>query len=197
MPEADVRARILEAAFATFTESGYSAASTSEIARRARVSKRELYALVGNKQEMLVACIAEGAKGLQAPSDLPVVRDRATFKRVLTVFGARLIREVSDPKIIAAFRLAIGEAVNAPEVADALSSIGGEMARSALRTIMTQALAAGLIDGDPVVRAEEFHALLWGNLMVGLLLGVSARPSQRAMEQRAGNAAEAFMRLVR
>ena len=51
-PEADdiaVRRRILEAAFAAFTKSGYAAASTLEIATRARVSKRELYALVGNK----------------------------------------------------------------------------------------------------------------------------------------------------
>src|SRR5215469_8391229 len=39
-----VRERILEAAFAAFMKSGYAAASTLEIATRARVSKRELYA---------------------------------------------------------------------------------------------------------------------------------------------------------
>jgi hypothetical protein len=38
-------------------KSGYATTSTLEIATRARVSKRELYALVGNKQEMLIACI--------------------------------------------------------------------------------------------------------------------------------------------
>jgi len=32
-------------------KSGYATTSTLEIATRARVSKRELYALVGNKQE--------------------------------------------------------------------------------------------------------------------------------------------------
>src|SRR6267143_477739 len=57
--ETAVRARILEAAFAAFMKSGYATTSTLEIATRARVSKRELYALVGNKQEMLIACIAE------------------------------------------------------------------------------------------------------------------------------------------
>jgi AcrR family transcriptional regulator len=44
--ETAVRERILEAAFRAFMESGYATTSTLEIATRARVSKRELYALV-------------------------------------------------------------------------------------------------------------------------------------------------------
>jgi tetracycline repressor-like protein len=51
--ETAVRECILEAAFAAFMKSGYATTSTLEIATRAGVSKRELYALVGNKQEML------------------------------------------------------------------------------------------------------------------------------------------------
>ena len=52
-----MRERILLAAFAAFIERGYAETSTLEIATRAKVSKRELYALFGNKQAMLVACI--------------------------------------------------------------------------------------------------------------------------------------------
>ena len=81
--ETAVRARILDAAFAAFTESGYAATSTLEIATRARVSKRELYALVGNKQEMLVTCISARARRLQVPADLPVPHDRESLARVL------------------------------------------------------------------------------------------------------------------
>src|SRR5262245_32123234 len=115
--EDPVRRRILDAAFSTFMDEGYAGASTLEIARRARVSKRELYALVGNKQEMLVACIAARAERLRVPADLPEPRDRATLARVLENLGARLLREVSDPTVIAVFRLAIAEAVRAPEIA--------------------------------------------------------------------------------
>ncbi len=50
-----MRERILKAAFAAFTRSGYATTSTLEIATRAQVSKRELYALVGNKEQMLIA----------------------------------------------------------------------------------------------------------------------------------------------
>src|SRR2546430_15500223 len=130
--ESIARDRILEAAFAAFMRNGYATTSTLEIATRARVSKRELYALVGNKQEMLIACISERAKRLDVPADLPEVRDRETLEQVLASFGAKLVREVSDPTVIALFRLAIGEAVQAPEVARWPHSIGPQASRSAL-----------------------------------------------------------------
>src|SRR6266702_7915296 len=129
--ETEVRARILDAAFASFMTSGYATSSTLEIATRARVSKRELYALVGNKQEMLIACISERAKRLDVPADLPVLRDRETLAQVLASFGTKLVREICDPAVIAVFRLAIAEAVQAPEVAPALNSIGREASRAA------------------------------------------------------------------
>src|SRR5947208_13664877 len=121
--ETAVREHILDAAFTAFMDSGYAKTSTLEIATRGRVSKRELYALVGNKQEMLIACISERAKRLDVPADLPVLRDRETLEQVLASFGAKLVREVSDPAVIAVFRLAIGEAVQAPELSRAIDSV--------------------------------------------------------------------------
>ena len=112
--ETAVRERILDAAFAVLMKSGYATTSTVEIATRASVSKRELYALVGNKQEILIACIRERAKRLDVPAELPVPRDRETLAQVLTSLGTKLVSEVSDPAVIAVFRLAISEVVRAP-----------------------------------------------------------------------------------
>jgi AcrR family transcriptional regulator len=195
--DGDVRSRILDAAFAAFMKSGYAATSTLEIATRARVSKRELYAVVGNKQAMLIACIAERATRLKAPADLPVPRDRETLAQILTSFGTQLLREIADPTVITVFRLAIADAVRAPEVAQALDSVGREASRSALRQIMTQAQAAGLLEGRPADLAEQFGGLLWGNLMVSLLLGVAERPSSREIAARARNATAAFLQIHR
>jgi AcrR family transcriptional regulator len=193
--EAEVRARILDAAFAAFMKSGYAAAGTLEIATRARVSKRELYALVGNKQEMLIACISERARRFQVPADFPVPRDRETLARVLVSLGTQLLREITDATVIAVFRLAIAEAVHAPEVAQALDSIGREASRAALREIMVRAQASGLLLGRPAELAEQFGGLLWGNLMVSLLLGVARRPNSREIAARARDAAAAFLKL--
>ena len=193
--ETAVHKRILNAAFAAFMKNGYATTSTLEIATRARVSKRELYALVGNKQEMLIACISERAKRLEVPADLPVPRDRETLQQVLASFGAKFVREVSDPAVIGVFRLAIGEAVQAPEVARALNSIGREASRAALRKVMARAQASGLLTGRPAELAEQFGGLLWRDLLVSLLLGVAERPSPREIARRARDAAAAFLQL--
>src|ERR1700741_1826021 len=193
--EPAVRERILAAAFAAFTERGYATTSTLEIATRARVSKRELYALVGNKQEMLIACISGRAKRLDEPADLPALRDRETLAQVLASFGTKLVREVSDPTVIAVFRLAIAETVQAPAGARALDSRGRERSRAALREILARAQASGLLTGRPAELAEQFGGLLWGHLMVSLLLGVAARPNPREIARRARDAAAAFLQL--
>ena len=190
-----VRQRILAAAFEAFQERGYAATSTLEIATRARVSKRELYALVGNKQQMLIAAIGHRAKRLQAPADMPMLRDRTTLAQVLTAFGAQLLREVTHPTVVGVFRLAIAEAVHAPEVARTLDTLGRETSRAALRKIMSDARAAALIDGQAAELAEQFAALLWRDLLVNLLLGVAERPNARATETRARDAATAFLQL--
>lgn len=193
--KAAVRGRVLDAAFAEFVRKGYAATSTLDIATRARVSKRELYALVGNKEQMLIDCITSRATRLRVPADLPVPRARETLMQVLAGFGAQLLREVSDPAVVAVFRLAIGEAAHAPEVARALNSIGREAARTALRQVMTQAHAAKLLKGDAAELSEQFVALLWGDLRVDLLLGVVAQPTFPELAERARKAAAAFMQL--
>jgi len=193
--ELPARARILAAAMAAFMENGYAATSTLEIATRARVSKRELYALVGNKQEMLIASISRRAKRLDLPAEAPAVSDRESLTNALVSYGTKLVREVSDPGVIAVFRLAIAEAAQAPEVAQAFQTMGREASRAALRTIMARAQAAGLLTGRPAELAEQFAGLLWGDLIINLLLGVTERPSARAIAQRTREATAAFLRL--
>ena len=195
MEDQEVRGRILDAAFAAFTKNGYAATSTLGIATRARVSKRELYALVGNKQEMLIACISARAARFRVAQDMPVPHDRGTLAHVLTSFGTQLLREITDPTVIAVFRLAIAEAVHAPEVAQSLDSIGREASRAALRQSMAGAQARGLLDGRPAELAEQFGGLLWGTLLVSLLLGVAGRPSSREVAARAREATSAFLQI--
>jgi AcrR family transcriptional regulator len=193
--EAKVRKRILEAAFAVFIEHGYAEATTLGIATRAKVSKRELYALVGNKEEMLVACITERAKRMRRPADLPNLGNREDLAEALTTFGALLLREVSDPTVIAVFRLAISEAERAPQIAQTLDSMGREAGRAALKEMLIGAQSSGLLIGDSAEMAEQFMALLWGNFMVSLLLRLVDPPSSADARQRARDATAALLQL--
>jgi AcrR family transcriptional regulator len=193
--ELPVRRRILDAAFSAFIDAGYAATTTLEIARRARVSKRELYAVVGNKQEMLVACIRERASRLRLPGGLPDPNDRDTLERVLVAVGTQLLRETTNDTVVAVFRLAVAEAVRAPEVAEALELHGRQTGRAALAAIMTHATARGLLDGHPLELADQFSGLLWGDLMVSLLLRLTNPPNAGEIQRRAADAAAAFLKL--
>ena len=139
--------------------------------------------------------VVKRAKRLDVPADLPVLRDRETLAEVLASFGTKLVREISDPTVMAVFRLAIAEAVQAPEVALALDSRGRDTSRAALRKIMARAQASGLLTGRPAELAEQFAGLLWGLLMISLLLGVAERPNPRGIAVRARDAAAAFLQL--
>lgn len=189
------RARILDAAFAAFAERGYAQTTMLEIATRAKVSKRELYALVGNKHDMLATCIAERAGRMRMPADMPPPHDRDSLGAVLAAFGERLLREATDPPVLAVFRLAIAEAERAPEIAQTLDSVARAAARRELAGVIARARAAGLIEGDTVPLTARFLALLWGDLMVSLLLRLADPPTLEEAKRRARDAATAFLRL--
>ena len=188
--------RILGAAFKAFTEDGYTETSTLEIARRAKISKRDLYANFSSKHAVLVACIKSRAERMRLPPDLPTPRTRQMLASTLTSFASNLVREVSHPSVIATFRLAIAEATRSPEIAHALDAAGRGAARRALAELLANAQSTGLVGpGEPAEMAIQYLGLLWEDLMVGLLLGVAARPEPAEAERRAAKATAAFMQL--
>jgi AcrR family transcriptional regulator len=188
--------RILGAAFEAFAEDGYAGTSTLEIAARAKVSKRDLYANFGSKHAVLVACIKRRADRMRLPPDLPAPRSRQMLASTLTGFATNLVSEVSHPSVIATFRLAIAEATRSPEIAQALDVAGREATRGALAELLAKAQSSGLIGpGEPTEMAAQYLGLLWEGLMVGLLLGVAARPKPAEVERRATRATAAFMML--
>src|SRR6516164_3989387 len=188
--------RILRAAFQPFTKDGYPDTRTLEIAKRAKISKRDLYANFGSKHAVLVACIKSRADRMRLPPDLPTPQDRQMLASTLTRFATKLVREVSDPAVIATFRLAIAEATRSPEIAQALDVAGRDTTRAALAELLAKAQSAGLIGPEePNEMAWQYLGLLWEGLMVGLLLGVAATPNPAEAEQRASKATAAFLQL--
>lgn len=190
-----IRERILQAAMDAFIELGYAEASTLKIATRAQVSKRELYAHFGTKQAMLATCIAERVGRMRLPGELPTPRTREELASLLVRLGAAVLREVTDPGVVAVFRLAITEAQRTPEVAETLES-----ARRSVRAVIGQvtenARSAGLLDRQaPRDMDVRFLALLWDDLLVSLLLRQREAPGTAQINRRAKRAADDFLRL--
>jgi len=192
----DARERILSAAWSLFMERGFAEATTLEIATRARVSKRELYALVGNKEAMLAACIAERGNRMRLPEGFPKPVDRAGLHAALRKLGATLLREITDPDVVAAFRLGIGEAKRSPAIARSIQARGREPARGALVGLLRSARESRLLkDADVAEMASRFAALLWGDALVWILLGLEKAPTAKEIERHAGETASQFLSL--
>jgi AcrR family transcriptional regulator len=192
----DLRGRIIEAAFAVLMERGYAGASTIEIATRAKVSKRDLYALFGSKQGILVAMIAGRSARMLQSLALPAVVDRAALAAALTSFGTTLLKEICHPTVAALFRLAILEAERSPEVARALDDNGRTANRNALVEFMTGAQAGGLICGaDPETMTSQFFSLLFGDLLLRVIMRVIDPPPAREAARRAQAATTTLLQL--
>ena len=191
-----MRKRILAAAFKAFTENGYAGTSTLEIATRAKVSKRDLYASVGDKRAVLVSCITSRTARMQLRPELPIPRSRQQLASILETYATRLLSEVSHPTVIAMFRLAIAEAKRSPEIAQTLEAAGRDATRGRLADLFRSAQSARLIGaGNPSEMATQYLGLLWEGLMVSLLLGLVSQPSEVEIKNRAGKATAAFLEL--
>jgi AcrR family transcriptional regulator len=194
-PAGSIRERILKAAFGLFSESGFSDTSMLDIVTRARVSKRDLYALFRNKHALLAACIHERAEGMRRPLDTatsePQTRD--IMAKSLVEFGVSILKTVCQAEALTVFRLAIAESDRAPEIARTLDK-RSRANRKALAELLAKAQERRLVaTGDPAVLAARYFTVLWGDLLLELLMRVREAPTEREIATRARAAAEILM----
>jgi AcrR family transcriptional regulator len=191
---AEMRDRVLRAGFAAFRELGFDGASTLEIATRARVSKRELYALFADKQSIVVECIKWRTRQMQVPLALPRPSDPQALLATLTKFGTAAMAGICDPDVLTVFRFAITEAQRTPEIARALDERGREPMRRMFIDLIEKAQEDGLLTPAPPAEVSGFYfSLLWGDLLLRLLMGLVKPPAKAELEQRARHAAERVM----
>jgi AcrR family transcriptional regulator len=184
------RKRILDAAFTAFMERGYAAASTLDIATRAKVSKRELYSHFKNKEALFAAGIAERTAAMQIPITLPEVTDLDGLAKTLVAAGVAVLKGVTDDHVLAVHRLAIAESARSPDVAQTLDRFGRRQVRQAVVTLFEKARERGLVEGDADAMADAFCSVLLSDVILRLLLGVARKPSAKEMAHRAQVATE-------
>jgi AcrR family transcriptional regulator len=177
-------------------ELGYGGASTAEIARRARVSKRDLYARFSSKQGIIAALVSARVALMQAPLQQADCTTRERLATTLRRFGATVLHEASRPGVLALYRLAISEAQSDTAIGEVLDSAGRGINGTSLAKLLADAQRRRLLDrGDPDAMAASFLALLWGDLFTRLLLGTARPPSPVEAERRAQHATAILLRL--
>ena len=190
------RERILRAAIGLFKERGYAGTSTLAIASAAKVSKRDVYAAFPGKREIMAACVQLRASQFQAPLDLPAPRNRDELVGVLIRYGIGLRLGVTDPQVIAGFRLVLQEAGSSPEMAQTLRAEGRIASFRAVEGLMAAARDQGLLGPGPVdLMARQFLALLVGDLILQHLLGTAPPETEALAREHAKQATVALLRL--
>src|SRR5215831_18010699 len=158
-PTQALKQRIREAAFNAFMEKGYAGTNTREIAARAKVSKRELYALYEDKTAILADCIRFKAERSRQPLPLEPVQEMTAFRTTLEAYGTSFLTELTQPPVVAVYRLAVLEAQRSPQVVRTLNTLGKKANTESLARFLRQAQKAKLLaPGKPTRIARQFIA---------------------------------------
>ncbi|MDM4721880.1 TetR/AcrR family transcriptional regulator [Micromonospora sp. WMMA1363] len=200
LPRAVREQQMLDAAVKVFSRRGYHAASMDEIADNAGISKPMVYAYLGTKEELFVACLhREGTRMMQAIAgavapDLPA--DQRLWRGLRAFFGfvgahrdgwAVLYRQARGEQPfageLAAMRARLVE-VAAGMLDHALRAEGHEVAETELEVVAyalvgaTESLADWLADhseADPEKTATRMMNVAWLGA-AQLLGGTTWRP---------------------
>lgn len=206
LPRAVREQQMLDAAVKVFSRRGYHAASMDEIADDAGISKPMVYAYLGTKEELFIACLhREGTRMMQAIAGA-VAPDLSADERLwrslrafLGFVGAHrdgwavLYRQARGEQPfageIAAMRSRMVEIV-AGMLAHALRAEGREVAETELEVVAyalvgaTESVADWLVDhpeADPEQTATRVMNVAWVGA-AQLLAGTSWRPPTRQGE---------------
>ena len=113
-------ARILDATLDVFSEFSFDDATTGEIARRARVSKRDIYAYFPNKQALLMGIVIREMQRQDGNFRETIVRSQnlGGLRGKLESIGLAVVADVLSPTMGVVRRLVVSESISQPFLGD-------------------------------------------------------------------------------
>ena len=182
---------IIAAAREAFLEKGYDGVSMDEVANRAGVAKQTVYARYSSKDALFLA-VVESVQGrmLSAVSAAGphAIRDR------LHRIARELLDVVLDSSSLSLSRIALGASYRFPTLGHSIYGARIKELHAVLADIVEQAAKEGcLLVEDPMVAAEQFLALIRGELHLHCLYDPSFRPSSAKIERQINAGIDCFM----
>lgn len=188
------REAILAVAHDVFLESGYEAASMSQIATRLGGSKGTLYSYFDSKEALFQALIADNC-ALTREAVFHVPAGLSLSDALLSIANAYIRLVMSDHKI-RMFQIIAAEARRWPILGAQLYESGPAAAIVRLSSLLdADAATAGLSIDDTTTAAETFLTLCRGALHLRRILGIAPEPDDATVETEARRAVTAFCRI--
>jgi TetR/AcrR family transcriptional regulator, mexJK operon transcriptional repressor len=182
---------IIAAAREAFLEKGYDGVSMDEVANRAGVAKQTVYARYASKDALFLA-VVESVQGRMlstvSAAGPHAIRDR------LHRIARELLDVVLDSSILSLSRIALGASYRFPTLGHSIYGARINELHAVLADIIEQAAKEGcLLVDDPTVAAEQFLALIRGELHLHCLYDPSFRPSSAKIERQINAGIDCFM----
>ena len=156
----DHESRILTAASEIFLEKGYEETSTAEIAQRAKVSKRELYANFADKRDILAAVITQLQTEMQSQANISW-SSNDELRTVLIDAGTRLLAFINSEKFGQLLRIVVAESFRDPASAAKFYQLGPGRGRKQTAVFMRRHMNSGhLRKADALTAADLFLDLV-------------------------------------
>lgn len=190
------RRAVLDAAAQLFMTQGYEAVAMDAVARAAGVSKATLYAHFSGKDALFAEIVGENCAKLQAEAETAAANHDVAPQEALPALGARFLRFMLTPRVLAIHRIVVAEGVRFPDLAQAFYAAGPARLKAWLAAWVEEEVRRGRLrpDIDPMRAGAQFTALLRGDLFLRATLALDPAPDERAIEAAAAEAAETFLR---
>jgi len=190
----DKRRQILDGALHIFTARGFDAASMSDIAAAANVSKGTLYVYFEDKEHLFVALI-EREREAQKRGAFEALNHDSDPVRALSNFGQCLVRMINNEFAVSAHRVVIGVAERMPDLGRSFYENGPAQGSKLIARYLDRMVAEGkLTIEDTYLAAVQFIDLCQATLMRPRLFNaVRSAPSDEDIRRVVASAVEMFM----
>ncbi|QNM96025.1 TetR/AcrR family transcriptional regulator [Chitinimonas koreensis] len=165
------REDIVAAALAEFRENGFKNTSMDRVAARAAVSKRTVYNHFPSKDELFAEIMLELWRASMAQVDLAYRPGRPLREQLLELAGQKMAL-LADANFLDLARVAIAEAIHAPERAQAMLARFGEKEEGVTAWVRAAQADGRLRPAEPEFAAQQLQGLLkafafWPQIALG------------------------------
>jgi AcrR family transcriptional regulator len=190
-------ARIVAAALEVFSELSFRSATTQEIARRARVSKRDLYANFPCKQDLLIGVIKMVLQQDDAhiAAAIEQTRETASLQERLEAIGLALMNEVLSAAMGFLARLIPSESIGQPVIGSIYFENGHVRRSRAIEGVLSNHLSrAGAASTGTDEAAQHYLALVTHLPYMSTLAGMRDMWDTKSVQAHVQSAVRCFVR---
>ncbi len=169
---AEKRKQILEAASDLFLEFGFSGCSMEMVAKQSGVSKQTVYSHFNNKEALFLAVIEDKCAEYQL-DDRHLSGENYDLIQVLRERGLQIVKLLHDHKVIAIYRVIIGEVNGNPRVAELFYQAGPKHNLEYLAKCFLKFAEHSMTEELAYKYAVTFFSLLKGEFHIKSILGLN------------------------